>query len=104
MIKLAINNADGSPYLTEHFNSMAEAEAWLAIEETRPYWKPHRLAEFFDLSKPKPSKEEEDAKIAKQERIQALRDKHAAMKPADLDTIVEMRQAFFELHEILGIK
>ena len=45
-----------------------------------------------------------NAAIAKKERIQALRDKHAAMKPTDLDTLVEMRQAILEMQEILGIK
>ncbi len=45
-----------------------------------------------------------NAQIAKQERLQALRDKHAAMKPTDLDTLVELRQAVLELQEILGIK
>jgi hypothetical protein len=45
-----------------------------------------------------------NAQIAKQERLQALKDKHAAMKPADLDTLVELRQAVLELQEILGIK
>jgi hypothetical protein len=45
-----------------------------------------------------------NAAIAKKERIQALRVKHAAMKPNDLDTIVELRQAIIEIQEILGLK
>jgi hypothetical protein len=48
--------------------------------------------------------EEINAKIAKQERMQALKDKHKAMKNNDLDTIVELRQAIMELQEILGLK
>ena len=104
MFKLTIKNADGSHYWTEHFNSMNEGEKWLAEEETRHYWKPGRIAEFFDLSPPKKTQEQLDAEQAKIERVSALRDKHAAMTPANLDTIVELRQAILELQEILGIK
>ena len=48
--------------------------------------------------------EEINQKIAKEERLQALKDKHKAMKNSDLDTIVELRQAVLELQEILGLK
>lgn len=55
MTKLVINNADGSHYWTEHFNSQDEANAWLAEEKTRPYWDATRTHEFiptieFELS------------------------------------------------------
>ena len=45
-----------------------------------------------------------NAKIAKKERLDALKDKAAAYKNTDLDTVVELRQAYLELLEILGIK
>ena len=104
MINLIITEADGSPYWQMSFNSLDEAEAWYKSEQLRPYWKPGRIAEFVTVATPDPTEEEKAAKIAKQERIAALRDKHAAMKPTDIDTIVELRQAIFELHEIMGLK
>jgi hypothetical protein len=45
-----------------------------------------------------------EKQIAKDERLQALKDKHKAMKNSDLDTIVELRQAILEMQEILGLK
>jgi hypothetical protein len=45
-----------------------------------------------------------EKQIAKDERLQALKDKHKAMKNSDLDTIVELRQAILELQEILGLR
>lgn len=35
---LIIKKADGSTYWTEYFNSMALLNAWLSVEQTRPYW------------------------------------------------------------------
>ena len=40
MITLTINKADGSPYWTQEFNYTTECNAWLAEEQTRPYWDP----------------------------------------------------------------
>jgi hypothetical protein len=45
-----------------------------------------------------------EKQIAKDERLQALKDKHKAMKNSDLDTIVELRQAILEMQEILGLR
>lgn len=104
MIKLVIKNKDGSVYWTEHFNNHGDCDQWLNEEKTRKYWKKEFTTEVVDMTPLPPTKEELDERQAKQERIQALRDKHAAMKPSDIDTIVEMRQALFELHQILGIK
>lgn len=38
MIVLTILKADGSTYWVEHFNTMADANRWIAEEQTRPYW------------------------------------------------------------------
>lgn len=40
MSTLTIFRADGSVYWTEYFNDRASAQAWLAEEQTRPYWDP----------------------------------------------------------------
>lgn len=38
MIVLTISRADGSTYWVEHFNTIADANRWIAEEQTRPYW------------------------------------------------------------------
>lgn len=40
MSRLTILRADGSTYWVEHFDDRAFADAWLAEEQTRPYWDP----------------------------------------------------------------
>lgn len=74
-----------------------------SIDEVFPFGVPVEWGKDFSISE-KDITSEKDAQIAKSERLAALRDKHAAMKPQDLDTIVELRQAVMELQEILGIK
>lgn len=38
MITLTITRADGSLYWHEVFNDRVSADAWIAEEQTRPYW------------------------------------------------------------------
>jgi len=104
MITLKIFNQDGSPYWTEYFNEVASCNQWLAEEKTRPYYPKGATEEIIDNTPPPPTQAEKDKEIAKKERKQALIDKHAAMKPSDLDTIVELRQAIMELQELIGIR
>lgn len=39
MVILRIFNNGETLYWTAHFNSKKECDAWLAAEQTRPYWK-----------------------------------------------------------------
>ena len=48
MITLTILNADGSLYWTEYFNDIASAQAWIADEQTRPYWVATRTYTIVD--------------------------------------------------------
>lgn len=50
MITLTILRADGSLYWTEYFNDMASAQAWLATEQTRPYWQASFTTTFTDTT------------------------------------------------------
>ncbi|MCK4609472.1 MAG: hypothetical protein KAT71_08315 [Gammaproteobacteria bacterium] len=38
MYKLEIKRQDGSTYWIEYFNTQADADSWLAKEQTRKYW------------------------------------------------------------------
>lgn len=40
MIALTIVRPDGSIYWVEHFSAIGAAQAWVAEEQTRPYWNP----------------------------------------------------------------
>ena len=48
-IRLTIFKADSSIYWVEHFNDQARADAWLAEEMTRPYWKQEYTYTFETL-------------------------------------------------------
>lgn len=50
MYKLTIKRADDSVYWTEGFNNIDEGNAWLAVEQARPYWDSEWTYEFQDIS------------------------------------------------------
>lgn len=58
MVVLRIFNTDQTLYWTAHFNSKKECDAWLAEEQTRPYWKIGFTVDIEDNTA------EEEAKIA----------------------------------------
>lgn len=76
MVTLVIKYGNGQVYFVQVFNSLAEANAWLAVEQTRGYWKPEFTVETIDKTKEfedqtaandlKYKKKFEDLKIAKE--------------------------------------
>lgn len=58
MITIKILRSDGSSYWVEHFNTSAEADAWLAQEKTRPYWDQVYTHSVTDNTPPPKSDEE----------------------------------------------
>lgn len=58
MFELVIFNPDGTRYWTAYFNTRADAEKWLAEEQTRLYWNPDYTSVITDKTPPKPTPEE----------------------------------------------
>lgn len=104
MIKLEIKNSDGSHYWTDHFKSMPEAIEWYATEQTRNYWKPDRIAEFFDLTPPEPTKAEKDEKQAKIAKKNLAIERIKLLTASDLDTVAKIKGAFIDLIDALNLK
>lgn len=50
MVKLTILNADESLYWQMTTNTREECDAWLAEEQTRPYWKEDFIVQIDDQS------------------------------------------------------
>lgn len=48
-LKLKIKKADGSIYWIAYFHGMANLDAWLIEEQTRPYWNPSYIIEKYEL-------------------------------------------------------
>lgn len=48
-LKLKIKKSDGSIYWTTYFSSMDALNAWVAEEQTRPYWDPTYVCEKYEL-------------------------------------------------------
>ena len=48
MIELTLIYSDETTWLVGGFNTLGEAEAWLAEEMTRPYWDPATTYQTVD--------------------------------------------------------
>lgn len=63
MIILIIKRSDNTIYWKEAFNSLEEAQKWLAIEQTRKYWDETFTHEFIDNSSDEAAQQEADQAI-----------------------------------------
>jgi len=59
MVILSIKHADGSHYWKEIFPNKDLADKWLAVEQTRDYWKSDFIVEFEDKTSEETAKEQE---------------------------------------------
>lgn len=66
MITLKIFNPDQTPYWTCYFNTIEEKDAWLAEEETRPYWNPEFTLQVLDNTAQEQAQIEADRAAAAQ--------------------------------------
>lgn len=79
--EIKIKRVDGSIYWSEGFNSKEDAERWLTIERTRPYWDDTFVVERIDRAQEYANKKEEGDAI-RRAYAQALSDlKSARLKP-----------------------
>lgn len=103
MFKLTIKRADGTTYWIERFNRRVDLDAWLADEQTRPYWDSDFTTEIEDITPPVDAAAEA-ARAAREARRNALTAKFKTLTPADVNNIAKIQPLFLELLEILGLK
>ncbi len=79
MISLTIRKQDNSIYWVERFNTIIDAEKWIAEEKTRPYWQNHNkerwtvtIEDKTHVPTPVEIAAAEALKTARQARLQVL--------------------------------
>ena len=102
MFNLVIYKEDGSIYRKDYFNTRAEAEKWLAVEQTREYWNNDFTYELIDNS---PSQQEleqrEQEKTLRNKERKAQRNAIRGIKNAN--NIAQLKVALIELIKYLEI-
>lgn len=96
--EITIRRADGSLYWADGFNSKAEAEKWLAVERTRPYWDESFTVEHIDRAQEYADQAaaneaariaREQARLQKKAQAKAIKDK-PNKNQKDLEDLVAM--------------
>lgn len=104
MLKLIIKHADGSPYWTEHFNSLSDCDKWLNTEKTRPYWKQDFVVEKIDMTPPPKSAAEIAAEEAKKAAVESARLAIKDFKKSDMKTVDDLALLLEKFAIMLGVK
>lgn len=107
MFELIIKKADQSIYWKEQFSSLAKAQAWLAVEQTRPYWNVGYSTQIIDHTPIPPTPEEQAiidaAKEAKRLQLLNLRTRLQALDEAADLTVAEVKEALRKLVKYLRV-
>lgn len=102
MFNLIIYKPDGSIYWKDYFNTRAESEKWLAVEQTRDYWNKDFTHELIDNSQSKQELEQrEEAKILREQERKAKRNAIRGIKNAN--NIAQLKAGLIELIKYLDI-
>lgn len=103
MFELLIKFKDGQLYWREFFNSPEEMKKWLAVEQTRPYWKNDFTTEVVDHT-PLPDPAADAANAARKTQIDTLRARLAALDDqADL-TAAEVKECLRKTLKLLRLR
>lgn len=105
MVSLIIKEPDGSIYWTDYFVSVSEANEWLKIEQSRPYWVAERTAEIIDNSAEEQARKEA-AERAASERATAVARASEAIRTARSRrnrTLAEVNDLLDQIINYLGI-
>lgn len=98
MFELIIKNQNGDFFWREWFNSQAELQAWVNVEQTRAYWLPGFTYEVIDHTPPPPSQQELDAIAARNAEIASIKARLAVMAEFEEDfTAAEQLEATMKM-------
>lgn len=103
MFELVITYADGSFYWREYFNSLQEANNWLAIEKTRPYWQSTFRSTITDKTPP-PAAPIPVPDASQISQIQSLRTRIRELANQPDLTAAEVKEAIFKFIKLLVLK
>jgi hypothetical protein len=106
MVELIIKNPDGSVYFRMFFNSVAEKNAWLKEEQTRPYWKSDFQLEVINTIKEEQAKRDAIKKEFddREEARKALKVILKDLKKSPPKTVADVNQVLLAIVDWLEVK
>ena len=104
MFELTIKKENGDTYWVERFNTLAAAQKWIAIEQTRSYWDPAYTYEIVDKTPPPPTQDELDAIDQRKQQLQVLKARLKALAAQSDLTAAEVKELVLKLAKFLYLK
>lgn len=103
MVTVTIKRADGSEYFKSYFNSLADAEKWIAEEKTRPYYQKEFTVEVDDKTAEAQAVDQaiSDQVKAAEDRKKAIRQRLRDFDLSRINTLAELKLVLKEILDIL---